>query len=300
MKNRHNRAYARNSSIDFKGVAAAARANAKSLLQEWLPDGRFEGCEYVALNPTRNDRALGSFKINWQTGEWSDFADSNSKGRDLISLFAYINSLDQGQAARQVAEKLGMPARDQKIELIIELRDKWGIHEFMPYHTALHFSEPFGFVARCYVTGGAVGIDPARLAQDICQHLRVNVVHPFLKYDDPKLERSDQLLAACDALIEFFEHDEIEVGVELSPWCLLVPTEDDDDPDIVGPFATGDEAERWQKEHGGRYLKAEIRKMVTPEIETMCCREVEARRQEIRKVKEILRRYFSDLVDDDE
>ena len=109
MNNRDSRAYARNSSIDFKGIAAAALANAKSLLHEWLPGGRFESREYVALNPTRNDRALGSFKINWQTGEWSDFADSNAKGRDLISLFAYINSLDQGQAARQIAEKLGMP-----------------------------------------------------------------------------------------------------------------------------------------------------------------------------------------------
>jgi hypothetical protein len=110
MNYRHDRAYARNSSIDFKGIAAAALASAKSLLQEWLPGGRFEGREYVALNPTRNDRALGSFKINWQTGEWSDFADPNAKGGDLISVRAYINSLDQGQAARQIAEKLGMPA----------------------------------------------------------------------------------------------------------------------------------------------------------------------------------------------
>src|SRR5215469_11566199 len=94
-------------SIDFKGIAAAALASAKSLLSEWLPGGRFEGREYVALNPTRSDRALGSFKINWQTGEWSDFADpSAAKGGDLISLFAYINSLDQGQAARQIAERL--------------------------------------------------------------------------------------------------------------------------------------------------------------------------------------------------
>ena len=61
---------------------------------------QIESRKYVALNPTRNDRALGSFKINWQTGKWSDFANSNAKGRDLISLFAYINSLDQGRAAR--------------------------------------------------------------------------------------------------------------------------------------------------------------------------------------------------------
>ena len=111
MKNRHDRAYARNSSIDFKGIAAAALASAKSLLQEWLPGGRFEGHEYVALNPTRNDRSPGSFKINCQTGKWSDFADPNAKGGDLISLFAYINSLDQGKAAQQIADKLGMPAR---------------------------------------------------------------------------------------------------------------------------------------------------------------------------------------------
>jgi putative DNA primase/helicase len=97
-------------SIDFKGIAAAGLASAKSLLHEWLPGGRFEGREYVALNPTRSDRALGSFKINWQTGQWSDFAVP-VKGGDLISLFAYINNLDQGQAARQIAEKLGMPAR---------------------------------------------------------------------------------------------------------------------------------------------------------------------------------------------
>src|SRR6516165_1254321 len=102
MNDRHNR------SIDFKVIAAAALASAKSLLPQWLPGGRFEGREYVALNPTRNDRALGSFKINWQTGEWADFADTNAKGGDLISLFAYINSLDQGQAARQIAERLGV------------------------------------------------------------------------------------------------------------------------------------------------------------------------------------------------
>jgi hypothetical protein len=192
---------------------------------------------------------------------------------------------------------------DQKIKLVTELRDKWGIHDFMPYETALHFSEPFGFVARCYVIDGAVGICPARLAQDICRHLRVKVVHPFLKYDDPKLGRSDQLLAACDALIEFIEHDEIEVGIELAPWCLLMPTKYPEDPDIVGPFTTWEDAERWKLEHSARhprYRKADIRKLVPPEIEAMCNREDEARRREIRKRKEILRRYFSDLVDDDE
>ena len=61
MKNRHDRAYARDSSIDFKGIAAAALASAKSLLQEWLPGGRFEGHEYVALLP-RSGRGGRRFK----------------------------------------------------------------------------------------------------------------------------------------------------------------------------------------------------------------------------------------------
>jgi hypothetical protein len=107
MNDRNDRVHARNSSIDFKGIAAAALASAKTLLHEWLPGGRLKGREYVALNPTRNDRTLGSFQINWQTGQWSDFAVP-VKGGDLISLFAYINSLDQGQAARQIAERLGL------------------------------------------------------------------------------------------------------------------------------------------------------------------------------------------------
>src|SRR5262249_29795571 len=107
MNDRNDRVHARNSSIDFKGIAAAALASAKTLLHEWLPGGRLKGREYVALNPTRNDRTLGSFQINWQTGQWSDFPVP-VKGGDLISLFAYIHSLDQGQAARQIAERLGV------------------------------------------------------------------------------------------------------------------------------------------------------------------------------------------------
>jgi hypothetical protein len=94
--------------IDFKGVKAVALHNARALLEEWLPGGRFEGNEYVALNPTRNDRNFGSFKINWQTGKWADFADA-AEGGDMISLFAYINGLDQGEAARGLAERLGVP-----------------------------------------------------------------------------------------------------------------------------------------------------------------------------------------------
>jgi putative DNA primase/helicase len=92
--------------IDFKGIAAAALACARSLLPDLVPGGRFEGDEYVALNPSRADKNLGSFKINVRTGMWQDFA-IGVKGNDIIGWYAHAYGCDQGEAARRIAEKLG-------------------------------------------------------------------------------------------------------------------------------------------------------------------------------------------------
>ncbi len=94
--------------IDFDGIKEAALCNARSLLLELVPNGRFEGDEYVALNPSRTDRNLGSFKINSHTGEWSDFA-TGAKGGDIISWYAHAYNLSQVNAARQICEKLRVP-----------------------------------------------------------------------------------------------------------------------------------------------------------------------------------------------
>lgn len=93
--------------IDFRAIAAAALAQAEILVREWLPHGKLVGAEWTALNPTRNDQHAGSFKVSLTTGRWADFADDASGG-DLISLFAYLNRLNQGQAARELAARLGM------------------------------------------------------------------------------------------------------------------------------------------------------------------------------------------------
>lgn len=96
--------------IDFRAIAAAALAQADSLVREWLPNGKREGAEWVALNPTRNDHKPGSFKINLHTGYWSDFADNKerAKGRDLISVYAYLHGINNGPAACELAARLGM------------------------------------------------------------------------------------------------------------------------------------------------------------------------------------------------
>jgi len=85
--------------IRFGEIAAAARLRLPDLVRRWLPDGRACGREYVPRNPTRNDRRLGSFKINLATGRWADFA-TGAKGGDAIALLAYLDGSDQARATR--------------------------------------------------------------------------------------------------------------------------------------------------------------------------------------------------------
>jgi hypothetical protein len=96
--------------VDFKAINSAALPVLPELLGRWLPDGKRIGQEYVALNPTRADQHLGSFKISlggYRIGAWSDFATGDCGG-DVISLAAYLFNLSQYAAARRVAKMLGI------------------------------------------------------------------------------------------------------------------------------------------------------------------------------------------------
>ena len=97
--------------VNFEQVNSAALAVLPSLLARWLPSGRIQGHEYVALNPKRADRRLGSFSINLRTGRWADFA-TGDKGGDPISLAAYLADISQVEAARRLATMLGLEVDD--------------------------------------------------------------------------------------------------------------------------------------------------------------------------------------------
>jgi|SRR5271155_2837024 len=97
--------------LDFERINRAARAQLDDVLRRWLPDGRIEGAEYVSRNPRRHDRRPGSFKINRTTGRWGDFA-TGDKGGDPISLAAFLFGLSQFEAARRLAEMLGIAGDD--------------------------------------------------------------------------------------------------------------------------------------------------------------------------------------------
>ncbi len=95
--------------IAFARINDNALSYAKSILARWLPDGKREGSEWVALNPKRSDRRKGSFKVNVNSGRWGDFAAGVSGG-DLVSLTAFLFDINQGEAAHRLADMLGIAA----------------------------------------------------------------------------------------------------------------------------------------------------------------------------------------------
>lgn len=99
--------HSRHQSVDFDRVNSTARQNLLAILRKWLPAGRIEGDEWVARNPTRDDRRPGSFKINLSTGAWADFA-TGDRGGDPVSLAAYLHRLTQVEAALRLASMLGI------------------------------------------------------------------------------------------------------------------------------------------------------------------------------------------------
>ena len=93
--------------LDFPAINRAALASLPALLRRWLPDGRLAGREYTACNPRRADRHPGSFRVNVNSGKWADFA-TGDKGGDVVSLAAYLSGTGQAEAARALADMLGV------------------------------------------------------------------------------------------------------------------------------------------------------------------------------------------------
>ena len=93
--------------LDFQRINAAALARLPDLLARWLPDGRRQGHEWVALNPRRSDSRPGSFAVNLMTGKWADFA-CEARGGDVVALAAYLGGISQGEAARNLADMMGV------------------------------------------------------------------------------------------------------------------------------------------------------------------------------------------------
>jgi hypothetical protein len=104
-----------NGPIDFAEINRAALAALPTILARILPGGKRVGAEIVALNPRRADRHHGSFRINRYNGRWADFA-TGDKGGDPISFVAYLADVSQNEAARLLAQMLGIESRRPRLD----------------------------------------------------------------------------------------------------------------------------------------------------------------------------------------
>ncbi len=90
----------------FAAVNGAALSKLSSLLSEWFPAGHLAGREFECGN--LNGQPGKSFKINIETGVWTDFASGEKGGADVVSLYAARHGLKQGEAALRLGRELGL------------------------------------------------------------------------------------------------------------------------------------------------------------------------------------------------
>jgi len=85
--------------IDFVGLAQRLLSQSRTLLPQWFPAGKIRGHEFVVGDLAGAEGE--SLSININTGMWGDFS-SGEKGGDLISLYAAMEGITQGEAARRL------------------------------------------------------------------------------------------------------------------------------------------------------------------------------------------------------
>jgi predicted P-loop ATPase len=94
--------------IPYKEIAAQALRCAETLLERWLPGGKYTGSakqEYLVSNPLRSDKKP-SLSINLINGHGSDFG-AGEPFVDLIALYAYLEGIQMPEAAMEVADQIG-------------------------------------------------------------------------------------------------------------------------------------------------------------------------------------------------
>jgi putative DNA primase/helicase len=92
---------------DIKTTAAAAIPHLERICAHWLPDGKRQGHDWIARNPTRDDQRAGSFAVSLHTGGCIDHA-TGEQCHDIVSTVRYLDGLPtQGEAAQRVAAFIG-------------------------------------------------------------------------------------------------------------------------------------------------------------------------------------------------
>ena len=100
---------------DFRIVSERSLNQIEGLLAAWLPNGARDGVEYrIGSKYGEEGRSMSIRLVGDKAGCWSDFAAGDSGG-DLISLYAYINNLQPGEAMREVAGQIGIDLQNNRV-----------------------------------------------------------------------------------------------------------------------------------------------------------------------------------------
>ena len=100
------------SELDFTGLGRLLLDRSREVVPTWLPGGKLVGHEWFCgdLRGGQGD----SCRVNLTTGKWAEFA-GNEAGGDLISLYASINGIGQGDAFRQLSEQYNYVPRGTSV-----------------------------------------------------------------------------------------------------------------------------------------------------------------------------------------
>jgi len=93
----------------FDQVKSSLAPRLPDVLQDLLPGGRQNGREYICGSLQGGEG--NSCKTNLDTGKGADFS-TNARWGDVIGLWANVRNIGQGAAARELAERYGIPLDD--------------------------------------------------------------------------------------------------------------------------------------------------------------------------------------------
>ena len=89
--------------IDFQSIKQRYSENPQPILRELVGAGEVQGSDYVALNPRRNDKHRGSFRIHIATGRFHDFA-TGDRGGSILDLAMFVYNCDLLTAAQKLQQ----------------------------------------------------------------------------------------------------------------------------------------------------------------------------------------------------
>jgi putative DNA primase/helicase len=94
-----------NMEINFEEIKENYKRNPLDILRQIISGGKCIGNDYVVINPTRDDKRPGSFRIDIKTGKYNDLATGDSGG-DIIDLVKYIRGCTLREAGKWLKENI--------------------------------------------------------------------------------------------------------------------------------------------------------------------------------------------------